>query len=73
MDMREFIFQIIAIAVSAFSLGMNLALYVTSEFRVRDQVHKKLEEAMNERCERCQFKNDFTSAMTDTTNAAMDK
>lgn len=69
----DLIFKIVALAFSSFSLGMNLALYVTSEFRVRDQVHKKLEEAMNERCERCQFKNDFTSAMTDTTNAAMDK
>lgn len=46
----------ISVIVSSFSLGYSLAMYLTSNFRIRDEVEKRLGKELASRCELCQLR-----------------
>lgn len=41
----------IAVIVSSFSCGFSVAMYLTSEYRIKELVAKRLEKELSKRCE----------------------
>ena len=46
--------SILAVIVSSFSCGYSVAMHLTSEYRIKELVEKRLETEFDQRCERCQ-------------------
>ena len=64
MDKLDFLISAIALAISTFAAGYNLAIYFTSEYHIRMKVQDRLTREMDKRCASCQKKKDLTSAAT---------
>ena len=46
--------SILAVIVSSFSCGYSVAMHLTSEYRIKELVEKRLETEFDQRCEQCQ-------------------
>ena len=65
--------SILAVIVSSFSCGYSVAMYLTSEYRIKELVEKRLETELDQRCERCQRKMEKESEMREMMKDAMAK
>ena len=65
--------SILAVIVSSFSCGYSVAMYLTSEYRIKELVEKRLEMELTQRCERCQRNMETASETREMTKEAMAK
>lgn len=66
---------VVAIAVSAFSLGYSLAMFLISENRIRGLAEHRAAQMMKRMCRGCkdQRNNEIARERTEMMNAPMDK
>ena len=65
--------SILAVIVSSFSCGYSVAMYLTSEYRIKELVEKRLETELNQRCEQCHRNMEKASEMREMMKDAMAK
>ena len=65
--------SILAVIVSSFSCGYSVAMYLTSEYRIKELVEKRLETELDQRCKQCHRNMEKASEMREMMKDAIAK